>query len=362
MGGNALKTIQVQRMNREEFIDVCSTVMHKLTKTFNIQTGDLKVLPFFKNKESFGDVDLLIANEVLLDKKTFNDKLKSDLGSPEVAPSADFHIHPFAFEHKGSFYQVDLMFHPRNELLQAERYYGYNDLHVLINQFAMPLENDKLNLSFNKKGLIKNIYFDEKKNNKLGEIVVESDFYKVLNYLGLNEQKHKNGFNDIEDVFKYVMSSPNFDINVLNEKILSPNNDTKKRLKRPNFIAFVDYANKNSNLREVNNKGTVEYFGKIFPGVLENENEILRQYNEIQDTKKLLDGNVVSELSGFSLNDKRLGMLCRDIRSKFNDDDILLTTWIKSHNEAERRQFVIACKDNIVKTHPNSIAKKKIKP
>lgn len=362
MGGNALKTIQVQRMNREEFIDVCSTVMHKLTKAFDIQTGDLKVLPFFKNKESFGDIDLLIANEVLSDKKMFNDKLKSDLGSPEVAPSADFHIHPFAFEHKGNFYQVDLMFHPRSELLQAERYYGYNDLHVLINQFAMPSENDKLNLSFNKKGLIKNIYFDEKKNNKLAEIVVETDFYKVLNYLGLNEQKHKSGFNNMEDVFKYVMSSPNFDINVLNEKILSPNNDTKKRLKRPNFIGFIDYANKNSSLREVNNKGTVEYFGKIFPGVLEREKEILRQYNEIQDIKKLLDGNVVSEISGFSLNDKRLGMLCRDIRAKFNDDDILLTAWIKSHNEDERKQFVIACKDNILKNHPNVVAKKKIKP
>lgn len=364
MGGNALKNVEVSRMNRKEFIDVCSTVMHQLTKSFNIKNGDLKILPFFKNKESFGDIDLLIASELVSDKQKFNEVLISGLNSPEISSSADFYIHPFAFKHNNKFYQVDLMFHPRDELGNAERFYAYNDLHVLINQFSMPSENDKLNLSFNKKGLIKSIYFDEKKNNKIGEIIVEKDFYKILDYLGLDSEKHKKGFNDIEDVFKFVIASYNFNIEKMNEKILYPNNDTKKRLKRPNFIAFVEYANKHAfpKQNEELNKGTVEYFNKNFPGVLETEQEILNKYLDIQETKKLLDGNVISRVSGFSLNDKRLGMLCRQVKSEFNDDDILLTSWIKSHSEEERVNLVKECQKNILKDYPTYISKKKVSP
>lgn len=363
MGGNALKKVQTERLNREEFVEVCSTVIHKLSKIYSAEKNDIKILPFFKNKESFGDIDLLISSELIKDKKDFNSKLINELGSPEVAPSADFHIHPFAFIHKGKNYQVDLMFHPRSEISNAEKFYGYNDLHVLINQFSMPSDNNVLNLSFTKKGLVKSIYYDDKKNQKLGEILVESDFYNVLEYLGLNKQKHKEGFSNINEIFDFVINSYNYDKELMREKINNPNNDTKKRLKRPNFVSFINYSESKIDKNSPDYyKGSIEYFDKCFPNVLKKEKEIIEKFEEIQNIKKALDGNEISKVSGLTLNDRRLGILCKSIREKFDNNDENIVEWLKQHTEKDRVSLINDHKKIVINEFPNIIPKKKIKP
>lgn len=231
MGGNAL-SIQTRRYKTDEFISVFNDIKNILIK--KIPITDFHLCDFYRNKEDHGDMDILING----DREKIADILtlfKYDAIHGNY-PTVSFNYNDL---------QVDLVAIENPESWEvAKTYYSYNDLGLLMGKVIKMLH---FRYGFN--GLTY-IGYNENRSSTYGAYTISKDPEKIFTFSGFDYLRYKKGFNDLKDIFDFVIESKYFAKSLFNDGNFD-SAENRRDKKRKNFLVFLDYIAKNNFRNEI---------------------------------------------------------------------------------------------------------------
>jgi hypothetical protein len=227
MGGRALKNVETRRYSREEFDTVSKKLVDTLSETFE----QVDVPLFYTNKESFGDIDIIISNEDVegeeLDGSFVREYIKVNFNPNEIFHNGN----SWSFDYKEV--QIDLILVDADDFDSNYHYLAYNDLGNFIGRLAQ-----SIGVKFGQEGLWYNRY--GKDNSTKHKIMISKDYRKIYSFLGLDYDRFLEGFEGLEDIFKFTTTSHLF--NPERFKLSNLNKVNRERnLKRKSYMSFLEY-------------------------------------------------------------------------------------------------------------------------
>lgn len=190
MGGNALKNTTTRRYQKEEYHELAKEVKEKLTAIF--PHSQIEVIPAYANKPSYGDMDVLIDATY---PTNIADVLKNTFGYNQLVKSGSV----TSFDYKEL--QIDLIKAAPEEFEFSLHYYSYNDMGNLLGKMA-----HKFGVKYGHDGVW---YVMRDGDYQFKEILLTRDPQQALALLKLDYKK-STGFQELEDMFAFVASSPFF--------------------------------------------------------------------------------------------------------------------------------------------------------
>lgn len=300
MGGRALKNTFTRRYQRAEFDELSKELLEKLNKDFPKAAIPL----FYKNKESFGDIDILVQYGVVFIDDANGGRLVSDPRYP-MREYIELKFEPKEIFHNGNCYsfdykeiQVDLILTSEEDFDSNLMYLSYNDLGNYIGRIAQGF-----GLKYGTEGLWYEHYF---KGQNIGTLPVSKDYPKIFNFLGLDYKVWEAGFDNLEDIFKFIAYSPYFNWEMYQLASLNKIN-RDRNAKRASYMSFLEWIDKNivNNVR-VDSR---DYMYPFYP----DKTAYFDRFVEVFPEARLVAGVRRLEYEK-----------CKDlyIRSKFSGDDI----------------------------------------
>lgn len=312
MGGNAIK--DVQRLDKEQYNELIQDIIPKLKEVLGERT--IKVIKAYNQKDSFGDIDILVESYNLDYNWVDNVISAFKLSSNDYSKNGkvfSFRVHEYNF-------QADLILVSSEKLEIAYNYFNYNDFSNLIGRMTK-----KLGFKLGHDGLF---YIERDGDHILTDECFSLDYYDALRYLELDVERYKQGFETLEDVFEYVASSPYFnpDIYLLHNRNHISRTRDKKRKTYSAFLKWCEEHNdelthysydrvddydgygSSNNTRVQFTQKLLEEHPLLHYKVLQNRaNHVLNQ-----EFKKYFNGHVVKEYllgtTGNEVTGKELGM------------------------------------------------------
>lgn len=222
MGGKALKNTITRRYNKDEFNVVSTEIIERIKNDFKAVGMPL----FYKKKETFGDVDIVISMEGNL--YNMREYIISCFNPNEIFHNGDC----WSFDYKEL--QVDFITVSGENFESLLNYLNFNDLGNFIGKIAMGF-----GCKYGQEGLWVEHYF---KGTNLGKIILSKDPKRMLEFLGLSYERYQEGFDELVDIFKFISASPYFNW----EKVQLENNNKvnrdrdKKRTTYQEFLKWID--------------------------------------------------------------------------------------------------------------------------
>lgn len=322
MGGNLYT---MRRYQADEYRELESEVVETIEYTLNT---NVKGLLYYRNKESFGDMDILVEADFLpqnymeLIISAFN--LNSISQSETIKPSNwTKNGNVISFQYKK--FQIDLILMSSQYFESAYYYYAYNDLGNLLGRLT-----HKMGFKFGHKGLSLIIRPTDGDDHVIGEVTVTQEIEEILDIVGLDPYVYHKGFDDVEDIFKYVASSKYFNPEIY----LLDNRNATSRIrdkKRKTYTEFLNWCEaRKDELPKFDFGSVVEkggysirepwYTDKIlsrYPEVEDIVDGLIYEYEQNKKLKEKLSGGVVMKVTG--IEGKELGILYRQIKETLLD-------------------------------------------
>ena len=305
MGGQALKNANTERKSKEQFINIYCKVVQKLIEEMNIHPIDIRMIDYYRDKSDFGDMDLIISKEYKND--TFLDRLKQVFNPIEVYPNTD--VYSFDFEK----FQIDLIFIPREYLQIATTYYNYNDLGNLMGRIA-----DKLGVRYGHTGL-KFEHYVLNRSAKLATIKLSIDPRQIFEFLGYDFDRYLLGFQNIEEMFEYVVTSKYFNPKYFEYSNLNHQNRTRNK-KRKTYEQFLEWL-KNTKYSYVYEPTAEKNLQKIFETFPFVKSEIERVEKELRKKDIIgnkFNGNLIKNLIP-DINFKRISNIIIEFNKLYDE-------------------------------------------
>lgn len=190
MGGNLFN---VERMTTATLNAIYADICHALAG-MNLR---MERLPFYRQKATHGDLDILLAVQSYdVSFREINERIAARLGNPKMVMHGTT-AHLF---YMGK-YQVDIMHTDCIDSMGC--YYSYNDLGGLLSRTARVL-----GLQLGDYGLTARII--DSSGRKHGDFIFSSDWREILPALQYDYQTWADGFETLEDIYRFVVSSPYF--------------------------------------------------------------------------------------------------------------------------------------------------------
>lgn len=331
MGGNAIK--DVQRLSKQDYEDLVVEIMPRLLKSLGNRT--VKVIKAYNEKDSFGDIDVLVESNNL--DHDWVEKVKEEFELKE----GDFvkNGKVFSFRHLQYNFQVDLIMVQTEKLEIAYNYFNYNDLSNLLGRMTK-----KLGFKLGHDGLF---YIERDGDHIITNECFSLDYYDALRYLEVDVERYKRGFDTLEEIFEFVASSPYFnpDIYLLHNR----NHISRVRdKKRKTYSAFLTWCEENgARLTRYHYERVDDYdgYGSLNNTRLEFTQRLLDEYPLLQYTvlqnraryvldkafKEHFNGNTVKaffkERFGVELEGKELGAVMAELKnSGYNTTEVKVKT------------------------------------
>ncbi len=224
MGGTALEILGVQtrRQSRPE-LDKIFTEVYLLLAPY---CTNFQETIFYRRKDSFGDLDILISSDTRETITVLHEKI---IKLVEEGHSKGVVRNDTVLSFEWSELQVDLIWFHNDEFDTAEFYYSYNDLHNLIGKIA-----DYHGLYFGQWGLKWDVHIGQ----KTLKVILETDRRKIYEALGYDYDQYLKGFDSIEEIFDFVLTSPRFDYRAFLPENMDYRNRTRNK-KRPLYQRFL---------------------------------------------------------------------------------------------------------------------------
>ncbi len=302
MGGNATKHLGTERIDKETYLQVLNILKHELMENeLYVEEESFHFTKPFSEKTSFGDLDLLsyIPKEDFLKIIENNEKFKlihdNDKKYHSSSNASSFAI---SFLLDGEYtvpFQVDYILINKQSFNFACNYFDYNDLGNFIGKIV-----SSYGYKFGFDGLSKKVYFDKHTNvidvkflksqtengvNEASagyeEFNVTCDFFETLKIFGFDVNVYKNGFDNLNQIYDFVVNSKYFDklFFDLDER---GNKDRVRDRKRPNYNLLLEYIEKNCNKNEnyPYNKFKTEIKNEVqskFPDFVQKRTELIKE-------------------------------------------------------------------------------------
>ena len=226
MGGKAMKLIgiETERKNTIEHLRIQSELTPIIGEMFNTP---VKGIQFYREKETHGDLDLLIQNYGQLDK--IHEKLSERFGKIFCNGA----VYSFAYDN----YQVDIIPQSPKFWDSCNSFWNWDPLGNLVGKVS-----HKLNLKFGFQGLE---YPCRTFNGRYADdITISTDARKIYEFLGFDYDRYLLEFNTLQEIFDYVISSKYFDSDIFLMQNLNAI-DRKRNAKRKTYQEFLKYINDN---------------------------------------------------------------------------------------------------------------------
>lgn len=309
MGGNALKNIEVTRMTLEEFNETKDKVQRVIAEC-SLQSDIPK---YFKNKDSFGDVDIVVKIKNQHDQELCIEHIKN------CFKPRDFYKNSNVFSFDCYNHQVDLIFTPEQHYKTSLNYLSYNDLFNLLGRLA-----HKLGLKLGHKGLQVIV---KRGNYKLGEATLTKDLELILGILDVDYKRYQEGFNTKEEIFDFVMASMYFSNDIFAFENLNHINRTRNK-KRAVYTEFVEYTSTRSkNGLKPDKEKFVKRILKKFPEANQAVIKLEKLRTRQLAVKEIFNGDIVAEVKGVS--GIELGKWMKHFKAKYNNE-----FWLEHKNDA----------------------------
>jgi hypothetical protein len=314
MGGNALKYTKTRRYSSSEFNEIWDKINSKL-KTIGWAGRQLVA---YRNKPDFGDMDILIEND-------------GNLGDIKETIKREFH--PNEIVKNGNVYsfnvdelQVDFIITPSIDMDSAFNFFAWNDLGNFIGKIG-----HKFGLKFGFSGLVY-IYRTDNDSKILGEITLSKDPKKILPFLGFSYEEWERGFDNMEDIFEYIINSKYFNIKPFRFGELSATHKrrNKRRKMYNDFLAYHDekilkgkYSDDGICYEFSGNKESYhEWINEEFPGFLDKLAEFRCKEEMRIEGRKKFNGDLV--LKKYKITPKELGIAIMMFKTQFTNFDAYL--------------------------------------
>lgn len=315
MGGTAIKhLIETRRYSVKEYEQLLPEVLKIASNIF----PNLHPTTYFKSKDSFGDMDILC----LLDSRgldfDYNNIIRETFNSKGVSRNDNV----ISFEYKE--FQIDFILTLEENWETSKIYYSYNDLSQYIGKIA-----NQFGLKFAVQGL--------KYQQNGFDIIITKDHNKALEFLGFDTERYNKGFESMDEIYKYVISSKYFSPEFFKLENLSKGQRDRDG-RRKNYIEFLKLfpsIEERKNVYFHSDKsvylGLVDYF---FPGFLQNINSILDKIKVEKELKarvnELYNGTLLQEK--FNLSGLKLGYCMKKFRDFFGTKE-RMEKWILNNEQ-----------------------------
>lgn len=348
MGGNATKHFGTQRVKKQQFEQCCNTLNNMLQQYVieqNLQTKEkFCVIESYHDKQDFGDIDFLST----IDRQIFEKLVEKTENINIVAKAEQF---SYAIEFKLAsdelvFVQVDYIKSNLEDFDFSKNFFAFNDLGNLIGRIAA-----QAGFSFGFDGLKRKIYVDNRGDiindlysneisvtslvenarlfkNELNRailktsIIVTKDFDNALKFLGFDVERFKQGFNNMNEVFEFVVSSTFFN----KDAFLFENRNHKARArdkKRSNYLAALEYF---KNKKDRKKQLSLSHMEKEFPNFK----------TEYRDLEKQIKSDFIDKMI-FSNDNIMVSLNYQGTLKNVNP--------FKEHLGSQEKQFVFYCEN-----------------
>lgn len=225
MGGNALKNVVTRRYARAEYYQLKERILDKLRGYIE----QYAVPKEFPNKESFGDLDVLMVppTEMKMDKF-----IKDHFHPNEICHNGD--VYSFDFEE----FQVDFIIVPREQFDNAIVYFSYSDFGGLIGNIC-----HKIGLKYGIQGLWMNVHTKEfDPTTTSTKLILSTNVEQIFDFLGYDYQRYLLGFDNDRDFYQWIVSGKYFQRFYFDDDQLN-HAHRQRTSKRPIYIKFIAYLN-----------------------------------------------------------------------------------------------------------------------
>ncbi len=288
MGGNALKNVKTNRINKDEYIILKNDII-RLLSINDIVVDTIMESP---NKESYGDLDLLYLSSTKYDIRQQIIKIFSP---NEIVVNGDV----ISFDYNN--FQIDLIKCISLEQMACSKFYfSYGDLGCIIGRLC-----SNHGLKFGQYGLFLIIYentiYPESNSWEIisKNIFLTSDVKTICYFLDFDYDRYLLGFNSVENVFDWIMKSKYFSPSIF----ITLNREHIRRIdERPMYSAFIDYI-------QIDKSNIVKTAIKCKDMVLHNEAIIFfNKTDELNNIKTKLEYNkkIREKFSGKYLVEKKI--------------------------------------------------------
>lgn len=323
MGGNALTTVAACRLRADAYHALAGTVMDVLSRAFPLRAA--RVIPAYRRKESFGDMDVLLASDAWTEDDFA--ALQAAFHAVEMVRNGTVVSLGLALARFGAgegFFQLDVILTPAAGLRAACNYFAWNDCGNLLGRIA-----HGMGLKLGHKGLS---YPFRDGSHLFDDIHVTDDWEVILPALGYDHSTWAAGFDTLEDLFRFVSSGTFFRREIFLLENRNHQSRTRDR-KRMTYMAFLDWIEDlpGDAADPRPHAAWLPYLFDHLPGFAEKYRSTEARHARHQAAKARFNGARVQALTG--LRDKALGALMKRINARF-PSRVALEDWVLSSDQA----------------------------
>lgn len=310
MGGLALKNTFTRRYQAEEYFSLTREVNSLLVQIYEIDR--IEVIPAFHEKESFGDMDVLY--NTTHNSAVTIDTIKKVFQPNEIVRNGEV----ISFDYKEL--QIDIIHSPYDSFDYALHYFSWNDTGNLVGKLA-----HQMGLKHGHRGLVLPLRDGD---NKFADVTITLDPEKTLIFLGLDHDKFRDGFRNLQEIFEFVTASPYY--NPENYKLENLNTIARVRdRKRETYRKFLEYGETwtGTPFPKVEDKSVfLQKIFEFFPEAYPEYKDAMQKLAMQKFVKEKFNGNIVSDYTG--LNDKQLGAFMQELKKDwyFSNENIVYLT------------------------------------
>jgi hypothetical protein len=312
MGGNALSYVST-RLTKKNYEQLAQDCVERLRALYPGKR--IEVLGAYRAKADFGDCDILVEAGGDYDPM----QAARALNAVEVVrngpvTSVGVRVRPEVSELDGNLFQVDLIRMEAQGFDFALNYFGRGDAGNLIGRLfhacGLTLRHDGL------------YFYVRDGDYKFREILLTRSFDEALRFLDYDPQTYAAGFDTLEDIYRYVASSPYFNPSLF----LLENRNAKSRMrnkKRTMYMQFLKFCEAHPGLTVFeypeDKSAWMPRIEKHFPRFVEEYRRAMDDLAKERAVKAKFNGEWVSRLTG--LQGKELGKLMRAFKESFPTPD-----------------------------------------
>ena len=297
MGGNALKYHGARRFAKEEYVSLSKEVLDKLEEA--LPGANFVEIPYYSQKEDFGDMDLLCLPLDPEDYELIHNVLDSEVSvrNSEV----------LSILYKGL--QIDIIPKPEEEFMTSWFYYSFNDLGNLLGKIF-----HKFGLKYGHRGLTLPLRDGD---HQFDEVLVSRSTGEIMEFIGLDPHRFWKGFKTLEEVYEFVESSPYCTPSIYALENLNSVDRIRDR-KRSTYQGFLARMQGKPE-KFVFEKDKSKYLEKIweyFPEAEDRYEKALKQLAYRRECNAKFNGELVMEWTG--LQGVELGHLMKKLKGRIN--------------------------------------------
>lgn len=309
MGGNALN-FQTERKTTEQFNEIFSKIEPIL-----IELGITYFLTkCYRNKPTHGDMDILIKNNNL--NKTELIKIIIDKFKPTSLSPNDKTI---SFDYDQ--FQIDFILIDEDSWDIAKTWYSNDPFSNACGKLV-----HKFSLKYGPNGLI--YPFRGENETMVKDIVISKDARKIFTFFDYDFDKFEQGFDEIEEIFDFIITSKYFNHNVFRYENLN-RIDRKRNKRRKSYNELLKYIDNNNITKEYifdEKSSYINYINDYFPEsrLIETINDLIEKDNTNKLINSKFNGKSVMERYP-DLKGKELGYMMMTFKENFSDfNDFIL--------------------------------------